>query len=376
MVNEYTNNINSATSSNMSTNVTDVTVATKQTNETGITIQNDEIIYQNTKWTQQYGYYLQIPELKTAIDTRCIWTVGKKYNTDTKTQVILDHITGWGQDTFQTILQNGVAVKRVGGDFFAEIMRDEDSGTLINLKPLDPSTMRIVCDLKGTLLRYEQVSKYTGKITKFKPEEIFHLMNKRIADSIHGVSDIDAVENIILASNENFTDVKKLFHRFVKPICKFSIDTDDTTKINTLIAKYDQIVEKGENLFIPKDTMEHELITVPSSATLSPFQWIDHLKNYFYQVVGIPQIILGSASEFSESSAKIAYLSFLQSLEEEQLYIENQVWNQLYLKIELDLPATLRNEMISDEEKDGANAGVGFQQNDMTLSPTNQEGGI
>lgn len=368
--------IGSATSSNMSANVKDVTIPLKESNNKDITIIDDEIIYQNSKWSQQYAYYCEIPELKTALDTRAIWTVGKKYNTfDADTKVTLEDIRGYGQDTFQTIIQNAVVVKRIGGDFFAEIVRNETT-RLVNLKPLDPSRVKIICSKKGVIKRYEYISKWDGSTQKIAITDMFHLTNKRVADNIYGTSDIDAIEKIILANNQTFTDVVKLFHRFVKPICKFSIDTDDPTKINALVAKYDSIVEKGENLFIPKDTMEHELITVPSSATLSPFQWIEYLSSYFYQCCGIPKIILGSANEFSESSAKIAYLSFLQSLEEEQLYLENQCWNQLAIKIEFDLPATLQNEMISDSQKDGQNAQTGFQPNDFALRPTNQEGGI
>jgi hypothetical protein len=155
----------------------------------------------------------------------------------------------------------------------------------------------------------------------------------------------------------------------------FKVDTDDPTKINAFMTKMDAIINKGENIYIPKGTVEFELVTVPSSSVLSPFQWIEHLKNYFYQVVGIPQIILGNASEFSESSSKIAYLSFQQSVEAEQLDIEDQVWNQLYMEIELDFPATIQNEMISDSKKDGENQGMGMQQNDMTLNMEQQDGG-
>ena len=193
--------ISSATSSNMTANVKDVTVPPKKTME-GVSFENNEISYQNLNWEKQYGYYSTIPEVKACIDTLSIWCVGKKYNTfDADTKVTLEDIRGWGQDTFQTILQNAVVVKRIGGDFFAEIVRN-DTTRLVNLKPLDPSTIKIVCNKKGVLKRYEQISKYDGSVTKLEPTQVFHLMNKRVADCIHGVSDIDAVEKIIVANNE------------------------------------------------------------------------------------------------------------------------------------------------------------------------------
>jgi len=186
-----------------------------------------------------------------------------------------------------------------------------------------------------------------------------------VADEIHGTSDIEALQQIVTANNESFADMKKLMHRHVKPIMGFKLDTDDTTKINAFSAKMDAIINKGENLYVPKDTVEFELISVPANATLNPLPWREHLKNYFFQVVGIPQIILGSSGEFTESTAKIAYLAFQQSVEDEQQDIEDAVWNQLQMEIKLNFPASLRNEMLSDEAKDGLNQEMGMQPSDM-----------
>lgn len=159
-------------------------------------------------------------------------------------------------------------------------------------------------------------------------------------------------------------------HRWVKPMMKFILDTDDDIKIDAFIAKYDSAVNKGENIYVPKDTVEHELIAIPPNATLNPLPWREHLKNYFFQVVGIPQIILGSSGEFTESTAKIAYLAFEQSVKDEQADLVEQVEDQLGWKIELEFPASLRNDLITDESKDmpaeGGAGQVNFQPNEMT----------
>lgn len=347
-------NISHATYGDMTTTVADITIDTKNTD--GISNQ-DETEWINTNWSKYFGIYKKIPEVKTAIDMRAIWTIGKGYEADPETTVILDHISGWGNDTFNSILKNMMTAKRIGGDAFAEIIRADD-GTLINLKPLDPGSIKIIVDRKGIIKRYEQINKLSSKgvtINKFKPEEILHLVNKRIADEIHGVSDIEAIEEIVKANNESFFDMKKVMHRYVKPMMKFSLDTDDDTKINALVTKFDTAVNKGENLYIPKGTVEQELIAVPANSTLNPLPWREHLKDYFFQVVGIPQIILGSSGEFTESTAKIAYLAFEQSVDDEQNEIEAAIWNQIGLRIELSFPASLRNELLSDIQKDGQN---------------------
>lgn len=349
--------IGAAQTSNMSEVVEDVTIETKQTD--GISSQ-DETYYTNQNWSKQLGIYKTIPEFKIALDMRSIWTVGDEIKCNAPTKVILDHITGWGKDTFRSILKNMITVRRLGEDAYAEIIRD-DEGTIVNLKVLDTGSIRQVYDKKGNLKRYEQISKLPdgkkGKI-EFKPRDIFHLTNKRIADEIHGTADSDALQSILNANNESFNDMRQIMHRFVKPMFKFMLDTDNEAEIEAFIAKCDAAVNKGENIYLPKDTVTQELIAVPANATLNPLPWREHLRNYFYQVVGIPQIVMGSASDITESAAKIAYLSFENSVKDEQTDLIEQIWDQLNLHVKLNFPNSLKNELLSDENKDASANGM------------------
>ncbi len=127
----------------------------------------------------------------------------------------------------------------------------------------------------------------------------------------------------------------------------------------------DRAIAKGENIYIPQGTVEFEVLSIPPNATMNPLPWIEYLSGFFWKAVRIPQIIVGGSQEFTEATAKIAYLAFQQSVEDEQLDIEEQIWRQLYLKIELEFPATLQNEMISDTNKDGATQETGLQPADM-----------
>lgn len=361
--------IDSAQTSDMTNRVSNIEIEAKQIDGAG---EQKETAYINSNWGKQLGIYKTIPEFKIALDMRAIWTIGQKVECTPDVEVILDHISGWGKDTFRGILKNMLITKRLGQDSFAEIMRDDENGEIINLKPLDPSTIRQVYDRKGIILRYEKIARIGDRQKteqRFEPEEIFHLTNNRIADEIHGTADSDALKSIIEANNESFKDVRLLMHRWVKPIMKFIMNTSDTAKIAAYALKMDRCVDLGENIYLPKDTVDHEVISVPGNATLNPLPWREHLKNYFFQVVGIPQIIMGSSGEFTESTAKIAYVAFQNSVMDEQIDVMEQIWDQLGLKVKLNFSNPLRNELISelrtDEKKDGAQ-GMEFQPQDMT----------
>lgn len=352
-----------AIASDLANAIDDTTIDTADTDgATGA----HETTYQCTNWSQWYGYYTKIAPLKQAIDMTATWCLGGGWKADIRTTVILERMQGWGNDTFNSILKNMLITMRICGDAYCEIVRD-DNGNLLNLKPLDPGSMRIIADKKGMLKRYEQTSKSpTGKHIKFTPHQIFHLQNKRCADSLAGSSEIPAVEDNILAYNELFFNVKKVFQRHVRPMMAFKLDTDDTTRIAAFKVKMDAALAEGENFYIPKDTVEFELVGTPSGATLNPMPWLSHLRDQFFQALNIPQILLGSSGDSNESTAKIAFTAFEQSVKSTQLEIEQQIWRQLFLKVKLVPAITLREDLMGDRAKDGANQQLGFQPNDVT----------
>jgi len=350
-------NLNSTTASEIE--MTDFSVATATTDSAQ---DQDETGWINDKWAAWFGYFKKIPELNAAINAKATWTVGKGFKADVQTTFICETIKGWGKDTFNTILENMIRTYYIGGDAFAEIIRD-DKRNIINLKPLPPETIKIIANRQGIIVRYEQISKDKNKPHKFAKEDIFHLARNRVADEIHGVSVIESVEEIILARNEAIQDYKKMMHRHMMPRYIFHLDTDDTVKIAEFKTKMDKAYADGENLYIPKDVVVPEQMSISPNSTIDPKSWIDAQGDYFYEAVGTPQIIIGGSGEFTEASAKIAYLAWQQNIEEEQLFIEEQAGLQLGLGIELEFPASLENELLSDNKKDGAE---NIQPNEMT----------
>lgn len=354
-------NISNTTYTNMASTVTNYSVDPMQTD--GIEDQN-ETYYDNNDANKFFGYYKKIPELKKAIDALAMWVVGKGYATeDIRTEVLLEAVRGWGEDSFEAILNNLMICKKVYGDAFAEIIRDEKTNTLLNLKVLDPASIRIVADEKGIIKRYEQKSK-TGKkqATKiFKPKDILHLCNDRVADEIHGTSVIEACEWVILARNEAMNDWKNILHRNMH-FRYLEVDEDNATKLAAIKTQYSEAIKRGELLILPKGTAEFKTL-VPS--VLDPQAWIRYLENFFYNAVGIPKVVLGGSEEFTESSAKVGYLTFEQVYSKEQRELEADLWNQCQIKIIFNKPASLKNEMLSSENKNTGQ--VNFQPSDVQV---------
>lgn len=315
-----------------------------------------ETKYINTKWAEYLGYYKAIPEIKIAVDTKTFWALGNGFRAPVLTEMALSSITGITTDTFLSVLQNLDRVSHIGGDSFAEIIRNKED-RLINLKPIDPGVVQICANPKGRIVAYEILSKTGTKakvVQRLSPDRVFHLMSDRIADEIHGESKIRAVEDIIVARKEAMDDYRLLLRRHVRPVKYWEVDEDDSTKLDSLQAKFDQAYSSCENVLIPKGTVAPPtIVAVSGNATLNPLPWIQQLNNYFYQVFGVPMIVVGGAPELTEAAGKVTFLAWEQTVRQRQLYLEEQVLLQLNLEIELDFPVTVQNELLSDNQKDG-----------------------
>jgi hypothetical protein len=355
-------NLANATSSDYTNYQPELTIGVMNTD--GPTGQK-EFEWTNVNWSKYWGFFNTNPELKSALILKSIWNVGKGYTADPETTVILDHISGRGKVSFRDILFNMDLMKNLTGDSYAEIIRDEDTGTLLNLKPLDGNTIKHIANDQGIIIRYEQTTKISEKekvkIT-FEPEQILHFSNNTLADQIHGISDIVALEKTILSEEENFQDIKKLMHHQAVPMILWKLKTDDKVKIDAFVGKINNAKKYGEDIFIPDDenllTWEVVQLSIPQAI----FEWRNDIRNKFYRAIGIPQIVPGAGGNSTESESKVIYLAFEQIVEHYQSYIEEQIWNQLGLRINLIPPASLANDLQTDQAKDGP---MSMQQSEM-----------
>jgi len=323
-----------------------------------LTIESAESTSQHSyqcMWNDWNGYYMKVPELSAIIDRKAIWTVGKGYKTDKKTAKILEKIRGNGKQTFNVIMMNAVKVYTICGDFYAEIIRDK-RGELRNLKPLNPGTIKIKANLKGIISSYEQwIETPTGQkqAVVFSPKDIFHLQWNPVADQIHGNSTISKLIQVIEALEEAKIDMRTVFHRYVKPLWVFSVDTDNTAEITAFKNKVDATIEKAENLIVPKGTVDSiERVSIPQYSNLDPLPWIKNLTEQFIRAEGVPGVVLGSTEKSaSEAESKMLYLAFQQMVEWNQKFLEEQIKAQIGLDVEFEFPASIEPSLLEEQSK-------------------------
>ena len=339
------------------TPLTDLTIGSETTD--GTTGQKEQFFY-NDKFPERYGKYKKISKVRVPINSFSTWTVGQGWTASTRDTIILEEIRGAGEDTLTSILWNMQTIKKVNGQSFALIIRDKETGTLINLRPLDPLSIVTVGGPEGVIIRYEQISKTKGQPNKtIEVEDMFHWINDRTADNMVGTSIIDSMTWNIEAQEE----ARHMLRRKVKNsgiLGLIEADTQDVTEIATMDAAIKKGMENGTFMKFPKGVVDVK----EWAAKLNIGEillWLNYLDDEFFMEIGLPKVILGGSSE-NEGDKKMSYLSFEPVYKREINDIKADFWNQLGIRIEFNLPPSLQNQLADNQLKNTSQ--VGLQPND------------
>ena len=347
-----TSDFNNIANSELDQTLSEVTDPSHEVDNASLT--GKETTWQNGEWATYNGFYREYPELQATIDKMALWSVGKGFKADASTTKKLETIKGFGKDTFNQIIENMIRVYLINGDSYAEIIKNPKTNKLINLKPLNPGAMKIVANSQGIIKRYEQTNITTKETSaKFKPEQIFHLSWNREADEIHGISIMENLKTTLKNIKQLDQDMAVAFHRYVVPMMTFHLDTDDPDEITKFKTKCDKAVNDGDNLYVPKDAVKPELMSVAQFSTLDPLKWRQEWVQSMVKTGGVPELILGRAADITEASSKIVYLAFQQTIERNQRFLEAQLKAQLGIEVQFEFPARIEENLGEDEGKDG-----------------------
>ena len=287
------------------------------------------------KAAEDFGYYFNHPQVSSPINSLATWAVSRGWTTeDSKLKQELEHVTGMGKDTFNTIMWNHEVVKLTVGDAFIEVIRSKKSPTILNLIPISPERVKVV--VKGSrIIRYEiwNSSKWVVK----QVEEIIHSQNKRIGDQVHGTSLIQSNKKVIDALLEANDDERVIKHRD-KALGIVYYKTNNAGKITFANTQIEKAVKNGEMVGLPEDTAKIE--PYPSKSSEDRQNWLQYLENLNYQTGGVPRSIATSDGT-SEVGGKMGHVIFEPIYTKEQVDLENDLWNQAQIKIKFNRPPSL-----------------------------------
>jgi len=317
------------------------------------------------KAIEDFGYYLNHPQVSSPINSLATWSVGRGWEPeDGGIKVELDHVSGMGKDTFDTIMWNHEVVKLAVGDAFMEIVRSKIplKNTILNLIPISPERVKVVIN-GSRIIRYEIYS--NGKWVSKKPNKILHSQNKRIGDQTHGTSLIQANKKVIDALLEANDDERTIKHRD-KALGVVYYKTNNEGKISYANTQIEKAVKNGEMVGLPEDTAKIE--PYPSKSSEDRQSWLQYLENLNYQTGGVPRSIATSDGT-SEVGGKMGHVIFEPIYSKEQRDLEGDLWNQAGIKIKFKRPPELGG-LKTEEDKNTGQTNI--QPNDVEASMTRE----
>lgn len=350
-------NISAATTTNFAGTVTDFIVQQKALD--AISKEQDETYWYFDKATTNYGYYLGISEVFNAANALATWTVSRGWKAkDAVTKVWLDHVKGMGKDSFTQLIWNHEVVKLIVGDAFMEVKRE--GRVIVNMIPISPERVRLVFSKNGMLKRYDA---WNGKEWRqIKIENMLHSANKRLADQLHGTSQLTASKFIIDAMNEALEDERIIKHRD-KALGIAYYQTDKAGKIAYANTQIEKAVKNGEMVGLPEGTVKIE--AYPSRSSEDRSGWITMLESRFYKNFGVPPDIASPAGS-SEVGGKMSHIVWEPIYTKEQVDLEEDLWHQQQIAITFNRPPSLGGLVQEEEQKNSGQTNI--QPNDSVVN--------
>ena len=334
--------LNKATTTDFTNQVPDFIVESKSldaSNDGG-----EETFVYFDKAPEDYGYYFNHPQVSSQVNSLCTWGFGQGWTSEDKQmEVILPKIDGDGKSIFDEVIWNHQAVKFIVGDSFCEIIRN-DKGTLVNLTNISPERVKVVY----VGIRIKRYEIWNGKKwVKKKTTDILHSRNKRIGDQTHGTSLIQSNKNVIDTMIEAYNDERIIKHRD-KALGVVYYKTNNEGKIAYANSQIALAVKNGEMVGLPEDTAKIE--PYPSKSSEDRQNLLQYNENLNYQTGGVPRSIATSDGT-SEVGGINGHLIFEPIYGKEQLDMENQLWQQVAIKIKFNRPPSLAPKTQENAEK-------------------------
>ena len=348
--------LSNTTTTDLSSAIPEFIVASKKLDEAN---EGAETFHYFDEATQNFGYHAEIPEITSAANGLATWAFGRGWSVDDSVaKAELDHVTGIGFDTFDSVIWNMQLVKKVVGDAFVQIIFKKD--VIVNLVPISPERVRLVFGKNGRLKRYDAWNGTGWKAVKI--ENMLHLSNNRIGDQIHGTSQIDACRWIIDARNEALI-TNRMIERRGRAIGIAEYNTNNEGKIAYANTQVEKAIKNGDFLGYSKRTME--IKDFPQKSINDRMAWIQYLENFFYQTFGVPRSIATSDGT-SEVGGKMGHVIFEPTYVREQKEMENMFLQKLGIIIKWNKPPSLAGLQQETEEKNTGQLGI--QPNDVEAS--------
>jgi hypothetical protein len=260
--------------------------------------------------------------IKAAIDVTVNLAISNGFELNGGDDGVRDWLTDWLDE--QNILQTLRIVASdmlVFGNAFIEICREETSGEVTWLKPLDPVHMRVRRNEYGDVFGYIQLLTFPPVV--FEAQDMVHLRwgaKSWWYEFSYGTSLLRPLLKIQALINQLEDDMAVIVHTYSKPMLVVKAGTPERpfsdAQLQSLMEAF-RDRKPATDVFVRGDVA---VDVVPSLTKDVNIQWwLDYLYKQREAVLGVPKIFLGESEGTNRATADVVmqeYVTRLRMLQE------------------------------------------------------------
>jgi len=261
--------------------------------------------------------YTFTPYIKASIDVTVNLAISNGFELEGGEDQVREWLSNWLDE--QNILETLRIIATdmlVFGNAYLEMCRNEDTGKIEWLKPLDPVHMRVRRDAYGQVLGYIQLLTFPPVV--FASDEICHFKwgaKSWWFESCYGTSLLRPLLKIQALIDQLEDDMAVIVHTYAKPMLVVKAGTPERPWTDQQLQ---QLVEAfrdrkpATDVFVRGDV---EVDVVPSlTKDVNVTFWLDYLLRQREAVLGVPKIFLGYSEGTNRATAEVVMQEYVTRL--------------------------------------------------------------
>jgi len=261
--------------------------------------------------------YTFTPYIKASIDVTVNLAISNGFELEGGEDNVREWLSNWLDE--QNILETLRIVATdmlVFGNAYLEMCRNDDTGKIEWLKPLDPVHCRVRRDAYGQVLGYIQLLTFPPVV--FASDEICHFKwgaKSWWYESAYGTSLLRPLLKIQALIDQLEDDMAVIVHTYAKPMLVVKAGTPERPWTD---AQLQQLVEAfrdrkpATDVFVRGDV---EVDVVPSlTKDVNVTFWLDYLLRQREAVLGVPKIFLGYSEGTNRATAEVVMQEYVTRL--------------------------------------------------------------
>ena len=283
--------------------------------------------------------YTFTPYIKASIDVRDNMAISNGFELQGGDPKVRDWLTDWlDERNILETLRIEDTDEQIFGNGYLELCREEGTGAITWLKPLDPVHMRVRRDPYGQVLGYIQL--LTMPPVVFPSDDILHFRFGAKSwwyEFNYGTSLLRPLLKVQALIDQFEDDMAVISHLYTKPMLDVAAGTPEKPYTADQL---NQLIESFSGRSVASDVFHRGDCTVtaiPSMTRDIKIQWwLEYLHEMREAVLGVPKIFMGRSEGTNRATADIVMQEYVTRLRMQQESLGDQLETVLFRQLVKD----------------------------------------